>query len=288
MRGPGRRNYPPRLRPQWSPDGLKVGFLRYVDGRVELWVGSAESGQTQAVTREQIIFGGFIPNPSLLYQSKDFCWSPDSRLLAYSSRKDGTANIWTITPDGAQATKVSANANPDLKLACPIWAPDGRRLVYLSESVRRKGGPPPTWNVWLTYPGQNKMIFQTSSILRLLGWGARDDQVFIASASYTMTNRAEPAAITVARLSLGSRAIQKVAQLSDTYLANTHLSPDGKSLAFVSRRNGQENIWLSSLTGGRSRQLTINNDPQVYFTTLTWSPDSRRIYYVGNHIGIES
>src|SRR5262249_53509678 len=139
--------------PQWSPDGLKVGFLRLVDGRDELWVGSVDSGQAQAVTRERVIFGGFIPRPSLLYQNKDFCWSPDSRLLAYASRKDGAANIWTITPDGSRATKVSANADPELKLACPIWAPDGRRLVYLSESVRRKDGPPQTWKVWLTYSG---------------------------------------------------------------------------------------------------------------------------------------
>jgi hypothetical protein len=26
-------------------------------------------------------------------------------------------------------------------------------------------------------------------------------------------------------------------------------------------------------------RLTVNNDPQLYFSTLAWSPDSRAIYY---------
>src|SRR5262245_20653295 len=135
--------------PQLSPDGLKVGFLRLVDGRDELWVGSVDSGQTQVVTNERVIFSGFNPLPSLLYQSKDFCWSPNSRLIAYSSRKDGTANIWTITSDGAQATKVSANDDPDrgITLTCPIWAPDGRRLVYIFRLPSGKDGRPATWQL---------------------------------------------------------------------------------------------------------------------------------------------
>jgi hypothetical protein len=123
------------------------------------------------------------------------------------------------------------------------------------------------------------MIVQSTSIVRLLGWGAGDDQVLIASAINTGLDLAKPAAITVARLSLANRAIQPVAQLPEAYLVNTHLAPDGKSLAFVSRSNGLENIWILSLTGGKPRQLTRNSDPQVYFTTLAWSLDARRLYY---------
>ncbi|MCX8475951.1 MAG: hypothetical protein MT490_09170 [Sphingomonas sp.] len=60
------------------------------------------------------------------------------------------------------------------------------------------------------------------------------------------------------------------------------LSPDGRTLAFVSTRNGyRANIWLLDLKTGRTRQLTGINDvrgedgkPDCYFRPA-WSPDGK-------------
>jgi len=50
-------------------------------------------------------------------------------------------------------------------------------------------------------------------------------------------------------------------------------------LAYVSNRDGKDNIWLLRPVGGEARKITSNNDNRLYFSTLAWSPDSRAIYF---------
>ena len=51
-------------------------------------------------------------------------------------------------------------------------------------------------------------------------------------------------------------------------------------LAYVSNRDGKDNIWLMRLmAGGEARKITSNNDNRLYFSTLAWSPDNRAIYF---------
>jgi Tol biopolymer transport system component len=51
------------------------------------------------------------------------------------------------------------------------------------------------------------------------------------------------------------------------------ISPDGKTIAFISDRNGQSNIWLMDLDGGHPRPVT--SDTNVRYMEPTWSPDGR-------------
>ena len=54
------------------------------------------------------------------------------------------------------------------------------------------------------------------------------------------------------------------------------LSPDGRSVAFVSNRNGQWDIYVSLVSGGNV--LRITNDPNVE-TKPRWSPDGARLAF---------
>jgi Tol biopolymer transport system component len=64
-----------------------------------------------------------------------------------------------------------------------------------------------------------------------------------------------------------------------TYLYNIHLSADKKTLAFTSRQGGKDNVWAIPANGGEAKRLTANNDLILYFSSLSWSPDSRTIYF---------
>jgi Tol biopolymer transport system component len=54
------------------------------------------------------------------------------------------------------------------------------------------------------------------------------------------------------------------------------LSPDGRSVAFVSNRDGHFNIYVGLISGGRLVQVT--NDPNLK-ARPAWSPDGTTIAY---------
>lgn len=52
-------------------------------------------------------------------------------------------------------------------------------------------------------------------------------------------------------------------------------SPDGRSIVFVSDRDGSENIWIMEIDGGATGQLTAGKD--TVFVSPEWTPDGEAI-----------
>ena len=61
-------------------------------------------------------------------------WSPDGRMVAFSSDRSGNQDIWIQSVDGGSPVQVTNSPAHD---AQPDWSADGRFLVYRSE---RSGG----------------------------------------------------------------------------------------------------------------------------------------------------
>jgi Tol biopolymer transport system component len=54
-------------------------------------------------------------------------------------------------------------------------------------------------------------------------------------------------------------------------------SPNGRSIAFVSDRSGNDNLWISAQDGSNPRQIS-NLDDNTVFISPAWSPDGSAIY----------
>src|SRR6202011_1441300 len=67
--------------------------------------------------------------------------SPDGRLIAFDSDRDGERGVYIAKRDGTDVRRVSGSGYA----AVPSWAPDGRRLAY----VRAEPSNPKVWNLWL-------------------------------------------------------------------------------------------------------------------------------------------
>lgn len=58
---------------------------------------------------------------------------------------------------------------------------------------------------------------------------------------------------------------------------NAQWSPDGKSIAYISDKTGETELYVQDATGSDPVQLTTNND--TYIRDFIWSPDSKSIVY---------
>ncbi|HKN68140.1 MAG TPA: amidohydrolase family protein, partial [Gemmatimonadaceae bacterium] len=58
-------------------------------------------------------------------------------------------------------------------------------------------------------------------------------------------------------------------------------SPDGKSIVFVSDKNGSDNLWLMNADGSHPRMLT--RDEQRQFVSPTWTPDGKYVVVSKNN-----
>jgi uncharacterized protein (DUF885 family)/Tol biopolymer transport system component len=110
-------------RPDWSPDGREVVYVRRV-GRSdhELYVMSADgSGATRLTDRPDSI-------------ESEPAWSPDGSRIAFISNErpnlmtfSGRFQIWVMNADGSDQTLLTeiggANTSPD-------WSPDGQRILF--------------------------------------------------------------------------------------------------------------------------------------------------------------
>lgn len=57
-------------------------------------------------------------------------WSPDGNRIAFTSNADGDEDIYVISRDGGEPTRLTQNPGVDRD---PAWAPDGRFIAYASD-----------------------------------------------------------------------------------------------------------------------------------------------------------
>ncbi len=60
-------------------------------------------------------------------------WSPDGQWIAFISDRSGKYEIWKIRPNGSGLTQMTHE--PGKEVIAPVWAPDGKRLLYQIRNV---------------------------------------------------------------------------------------------------------------------------------------------------------
>lgn len=54
-------------------------------------------------------------------------WSPDNRLIAFESNREGPYHIYLMNADGTQPRALTTGANDDRR---PVWTPDGKSILF--------------------------------------------------------------------------------------------------------------------------------------------------------------
>lgn len=273
--------------PQWSPDGKTVAFLKLANLKMEIWRVSSTGEQLKRLSGAGIDGLIYSLSPYLQSQVKHLSWSPDSSALAFPFEADGISNIRIVSADGggssSEQQKLTRNEDGNLRLFCPVWASDGRRIAFAAQTKKKNAEGKIKNSLWFCdkETGIQQKLFETDEAIRLLGWNKKQDALVFAvkknEQSFTLT----PAEIQIETVAVNGGDVRNLTVLKDAYFYNIYLSPDRASIAYTSRTGGQDDIWISPLetSAAQPRKLTANNDSRLYFSSLAWSPDGKSIFF---------
>jgi Tol biopolymer transport system component len=261
--------------PQWSPDGTHIAFLRTQSGNHSLWITAADGVGERSVSEGGIMFGGYTVLPYNRVQTQDYQWSPDGRSLIYSAVRGGVSNIWQTGVDGTGEKQLTVNDDKKLLFFGPVFSPDGKTIAWSAMTTEAANR---SWSIWILSDGAARQIYQTNSIMRLVGWATMGGQLILKSTE----GKKDPSGLPVVSIfgidPTGSKR-QQIATLKAAYFENVALSPDRKTLAFVTRLASGDAIQMMTIENPVPKTLVSNNESRVYFTDLVFAPDGKTIYY---------
>jgi Tol biopolymer transport system component len=125
--------------PAWSNNGEWVAYFKRSDAGVSIWRARSSGGDAQKIADGAVTPPGYLATPYLKIGSSHISWAPDDSRIAYAARVDGRSNIWLVNADGSRNSAITSNSEMGDTYCFPMWSPDGRSLVYVSERGRSAG-----------------------------------------------------------------------------------------------------------------------------------------------------
>ncbi|GAA2611309.1 protein kinase [Actinomadura fulvescens] len=145
----------------WSPDGTRLAGMGEYDGRKQIVIMNVKDGTTRQLTTDgsekddpmwspksdTIVFWSKRDGDQAIYtlnvndpgtwtklsedriRTNDPEWSPDGTKIAYTRGEYPNSDIWVMSSDGAQDSRVTKGSEHEMD---PNWSRDGKWLAYVS------------------------------------------------------------------------------------------------------------------------------------------------------------
>lgn len=208
-------------------------------------------------------------------------WSPDGAWLAFLSDRSGAENLWVMRTDGSQARQISANDGPN-EFISPEWAPDGRALYVSLYRADRNAIELWRYDVAtgerqeLSTRGTNALGVTASPDGRYVYYAVRSGPVFEDDVTLPLWS--------IERRDLRTGRTDPVVKHVGSAMRPV-LSPDGATLVYAVRQDGQTGLRLRDLATGTDRMLLfpIQRDAQEAVPTrdllpgYAFTPDGRTL-----------
>ena len=256
----------------WSPDGKWIAVRLQRKGRaVQIGIISTEDGSLKVL--KSVDWRG----PSRM------AFSLDSKYLAYdlpASDASEQRDVLVLAVDGSSESTAVAHAANDILIG---WSPDGKDLLFSSD---RRGST----DLWAVPVRDGRPAAEPYLVKRGLG-ELEPLGLTTAGKLYFMTFNLG-SDIQVAGFDLASGALSSVPKpVVDTFIGSNQApdwSPDGRSLAYLSRRGspreGRSIIGIRSMDSGQTREITPAVRRLDLGGGIRWSADGRSFLGAGQDL----
>ncbi len=262
---------PPTVDPgeKLSGDNLD-GQLLFTRGG-NLWAWRGNSAQRMAIE----------PGSSVIAKGKVILTqpviSPRGNAIAYIRQDESFSDLWVVNSDGSNPRNLTNNKPQGQPRTGkfventswafdPTWSPDGNLLAFISD----KGTDDAVLWLWSS---------KTSNFTRVplsgLGSGGvgrpswSPDSTRVAVAAY-LNGKSQ-----IFRVNLQNNQFIKLTEQPDGAYDPAY-SPDGQSIAFVSRKGNVSELWLMDSDGENPLLLST-----IVSRSPVWSPDGTKIAFLG-------
>ncbi len=295
----------------WSPDGKNIAFISNMSGRNNLWVVPSDGGWPMQLTVSD-------------QRQTAPTWSPDGKWIAYQSDYDGDElwDIFLVSPKTGKV--VNLTSTREIAETDPTWSPDGRYLAYLvkpktsaaseidiydtlmrevkhltANTPQDKRSTNPIWSKdgkYIVYTQEqakgtdsNIFIADVATSQSTLLTPHEGEQNYLANdiapngKHILFTSNAQNGHDNAGLIDIDTKTIAWLTH--DKWEIRAHqFSPDGKRVIFTANVDGNENVYLHDLAGGKATALPIPNGVNTpEGDQSAFSQDGSRLLY--NHNG---
>jgi Tol biopolymer transport system component len=271
--------------PAWSPDGTRIVFARHA-GNSDIYTIRPDGSDLVRLTDQT---------------SRDYApaWSPDGQSVLLGSQAGYASELFVVSAEGGEAVALTDSKahKPDL-----AWSPDGSRIAFTMLDGYNQG------DVFvMTAPGETGTagrgvtnLTQHAAHDCCAAWAPDSSRLlFLSSRSDKEAGQASDSRVSSGVVRAFTTVVPKqprdiyviggdgsgLTRLTDGqgYEKHASWSPDGKRIAFVSDRDGNDEVYVMTVSGGADAgggdliRLTNSPDDNTY---PAWSPDGRCLAFV--------
>jgi TolB protein len=237
--------------PDWSPDGRWVVYACYDGDAIELRILDLQTGNTQQLTR-----GGAV--------NVEPRWSPDGkRIIFVSTSNHNHFHIFVARVENGKlksTDRLTGETRSELPRyyysefdteISPCWSPDGSEIFFVSNRghIYGSGG---FWRM-KAEPGSDvrEIYFEETTWKGRPDWSPDGKRIVYSSYLGRQWNQlwVIPAA--------GGLPLQ--ISYGEFDVTAPRWSRDGRSIGFISNRNGNTSLWIQEALSGEQRQISATN-----------------------------
>jgi Tol biopolymer transport system component len=262
--------------PALSPDGSQIAYLSERNFFfIDFYLADGQTGKVIRRLAKSVFDANF---ETFRFLSSSASWSPDSRYLVFAAKTKDFDDIVVFDPRKSKAVR---RIHVDLNgITSPVYSPDGRQLAFSGQN----GGISDLFVVNADGTGLRQLTNDKYAQL-MPAWSPDGHTLAYVTDEGPGTDFTELkfGNLRLALYDLDTGHRELLPHMESGRNISPQWAPDGKSLAFVSDRTGNANVYLYEL-GGDIYQLT-NLFTGAQSTTplspaLSWARNADRLAFV--------